>query len=309
MSSNLAANIPEKSKPGLIKRLVTRLIGILAVGLLIFAGVIAYDINNSDSLSMSHKDINQMLIKDTKQVNLFVKSIQKIPREIATILGLQKLRREEIKIVLDSILLNSPELFGTAVAFEPYAFDSKKHYSSFYHYREGDVIQFKSLDVPEYDYFNKDWYRLPKILKKPIWTEPYYDDGGGGVLMATYSVPFYFFDGIKESFNGIVTVDVSIDWLTHYFTANTKLPDNGFVTLISEKGTIISTPNKEWEINDTIFTLAVTLKIPELAEIGRELQQGKSGVKLITNTLSKKKTKIFYSTIAANKWGILYIFP
>jgi len=315
MSSTSAAdNDPQKNQPGLIKSFVKKFDAILAIGLLIIAGIFALNsiTNNnssSDSLLLSNKEIRQMLTKDTKRINLFVKSIQKIPKEIATILALQKLSKEEIDIVLESILLNSPELFGTAVAYEPHAFNEWVLRSSSYVYRKNESVYYTTLDDPKYDYFSKDWYRLPEMLQQPTWMDPYYDDGGGGVFMTTYSVPFYFFDGVKETFTGIVTVDVSIDWLTDYVTTNKKLPNSGFVVLVSENGTIISSQNKEWVVNHTIFTLAISLDVPELREIGRALQKGESGVKTIKSPLSKETMNVFYATVAANKWGIMYVIP
>ncbi len=32
-------------------------------------------------------------------------------------------------------------------------------------------------------------------LKTPVWSEPYFDEGAGNILMATYSVPFFQRDG------------------------------------------------------------------------------------------------------------------
>jgi phosphoserine phosphatase RsbU/P len=313
-SASTDDNHPETNALGAMKRLATRIDAIIVIGLFILVGVFAVNgitrhSRPPDSPYMSTKEIQQMLLKDTERMNLFVKSIQKVPKEIATILGLQKLRKEEIKIVLSSILLNSPELYGSAVAYEPYAFDRKSYYASSYVYRKDGAVQYITLDDPEYDYFHKDWYLLPKILQKPVWVEPYFDEGGGGIFMTTYAVPFSFFNGVKATFTGVATVDVSIKWLTRYFMANKKLPHKGFVMLLSGDGTILSAPNKDWVVNQTIFSLAVSLQIPELRKVGRDLQEGKSGVASLTSRLNQKAMKIFYAVVPANKWGILYIIP
>lgn len=92
--------------------------------------------------------------------------------------------------------------------------------------------------------------------------------------MTTYAVPFSYFDGVAAHFTGVVTVDVSIDWLTRFFKAEKKLPRNGYVMLLSENGTVISAPEKKWEVNHTLFSLAVALKLPKLRRVGRDLQKG-----------------------------------
>ena len=50
------------------------------------------------------------------------------------------------------------------------------------------------LATPDYDYLREDdkewpWYVTPRKLGKPMWTEPYFDEGGGEVNMVTWSVP------------------------------------------------------------------------------------------------------------------------
>ncbi len=315
MSSISAADKePEKALAELIKSFLRRLDVILVIGLLVVAGLFTFNIisknfTETESSFFSNEEMIQMLSKDAKRIDLFVQSAHKVPKEIATILSLQKLSKEEIEIIQQSILLNSPELFGTAVAFEPYYFDEGAFWSSSYVFRKDGNVYYSTLDDPEYDYFSKDWYQLPEIIQQPTWMEPYFDEGGGGAFMTTYSVPFFSFDGVKETFAGIVTVDVSIEWLTNFITANKKLPNNGFIILVSEGGTIISSPNKEWLVNHTIFTLSISLEIPELREIGRALQKGESGVKRVKSPLNEKVFNVFYASVSANKWGILYIIP
>ena len=305
------ANAP---RPGLAKRLLTRVDIILALGLLVI--VVIFAANNmmkrqgkKGTVTMSGREIRQMLEKDTERIDLFVKSIEKIPKEVATILELQQLRTEEVEIVLNSIMLNSSELFGTSVAFAPDPSGEKKVSPPLYAYRKNGEVRFTVLDDPGYDYYHKDWYLLPKILERPVWVDPYFDDGGGGVFMTTYAVPFSFFNGVAGTFTGVVTVDVSIDWLTRFFNTGKKLPNNGFVMLLSEDGTVISAPKKEWEVNHTLFSLAVTLKVPELRRVGRDLQKGNSGTARVTSPDTGETLKIFYTAVPANQWGILYIIP
>lgn len=314
-SMSTTDNGPKEPKLDLGKRLLTRVNAILVIG--IFVIVVLFTVTNmtkrpgnQDTTTMPDSQIRQMLEKNTERIDLFVKSIEKIPKEIATILELQQLRAEEIKIVLDAIMLNSSELFGTSVAFAPDLSGEKRPPKPLYAYRKNGKVRFTVLDHPGYDYSNKDWYLLPKILNRPVWVEPYFDEGGGGVFMTTYSVPFSFFDGVTTgSFTGVVTVDVSIDWLTHFFNTEKKLPNNGFVMLLSEDGTVISAQRKEWVVNHTLFSLAVFLKLPELRRVGRDLQKGKSGTAVVTSPDTGEIVKIFYAAVPANHWGILYVIP
>ena len=313
-STSTTDNGPKEPQRNIGKRLLTRIDAILVIGIFVIVVVfIATNmikrIGNQNTITMSDSQIRQILEKDTKQIDLFVKSIEKILKEIATILELHQLREEEIKIILDAITLNSSEIFGTSVAFAPNLSGEQSSPKPVYAYKKNGKVRFTLLDQPGYDYSNKDWYLLPKILNRPVWVEPYFDKGGGGVFMTTYAVPFSFFNGITSTFTGVVTVDVSIDWLTRFFNTRKKLPNNGFAMLLSEDGTVISAQEKEWVVNHTLFSLAVFLKLPELRRIGRDLQNGKSGTAVMTSPDTGEIVKIFYAAVPSNHWGILYIIP
>jgi len=72
---------------------------------------------------------------------------------------------------------------------------------------------------------------------------------------------------------------------------------------------VISAPQEEWEVNHTLFSLAVFLKLPELRRVGRDLQKGKSGTAKVMSPETGETVKIFYAAVPANHWGILYIIP
>ena len=99
---------------------------------------------------------------------------------------------------------------------------------------------------------------------------------GGNIVLSTYSVPFYSFDGTNETMTGVIAVDISIDWLSK-IVSSIKLYDGSYSVLVSENGTIISAPNPKWPYNESLFSLADENKIPVLRKIGRDLQKGKSG--------------------------------
>ncbi len=253
--------------------------------------------------------INQFqdkLSAETKRINTIIESAQSTPQDLAAILEFHDTDDAEVKILLQSVLFNNPELFGSAIAYEAYMHNKDSLYDSPFVYRTGDTIAFTNLNGPEYNYFYKDWYLIPKTLMKPSWSEPYYDEGGGNSLMSTYSVPFYKFQGDKERFYGIVTVDVSIDILTKAVVSIGKTL-KGYALLISENGTILSAPDSDLIFNETIFTLAVERKQPAFREIGRELQQGKSGYRKLVDPADQKEFYAFYSSVPANKWGLIIL--
>ncbi len=313
LSSPVSDQAAQRPRSGLVRQLFTRINLILLAGLLIIFVVLAATrltirTAASDQNALSDRDIGLMLEKDTERVNIFVSSTEKIPVDLANILDLQRLGSEEIKIVLNSIMLNKPEIYGASVTFVP-GLSQKKHPPQFtYAYRKEGQVRFSVSDIPGYEYSHKDWYLLPKIMGRPVWVDPYFDEGLGNVFMTTCAAPFSFFDGVSGTFSGVVTVDVSIDWLTGIFQRK-KLPNNGFVMMLSEDGTVISAPRKAWVVHETLFSLAEELKQPELRRIGRHIQRGETGVSSLTSARTGERVKIFYARVSSNHWGMLYLIP
>ncbi len=99
-------------------------------------------------------------------------------------------------------------IYGAALAFAPVEKSGKPVKSSPYVYRsEGKLVQKNLID--SYDYTTQDWYTLPIKSRKPVWSEPYYDEGGGEAWMITYSIPLYS-KGKNPRLIGVLTSDLVI---------------------------------------------------------------------------------------------------
>ncbi|EKD30792.1 MAG: Protein serine/threonine phosphatase [uncultured bacterium] len=287
-------------------RVIIIVLSIFGCYILFFAGEMAYKEIFRKKLRIEYH--KERLLAEVKRINTIMESAQKTPQDLAYIMEFHNAGLEEMNILMQSVLFNNEELFGGAIAFEPYKFNKDSLYFSPYVFRSADSIVNTNLNDPDYNYFYKDWYLIPKTLKKPVWSEPYFDEGGGNTLMSTYSVPFYKFDGNKEIFQGIVTVDVSIEWLKEAVESIGNVM-KGHAILISENGTIIAAQDKNWIYNETIFSLATEMNLPVLREIGRELQKGISGIKEISVFHKSKDWVAFYSSVKVNKWGMLLLIP
>jgi len=217
--------------------------------------------------------------------------------------------KAELEKVLADFVDRNKAVYGSAVAFEPYKFDKNLKRFSPYCWRENGKIETMNLDSDKYCYEVQDWYQIPREILKPVWSEPYFDDGAGAVIMSTYSVPFFRkgTDGKKE-LAGIVTVDISLLWLQK-FISSLKAVKHGYSFIMSKHGTIVNYPDISKIMHHTLFSMAEEAKDPKLREVGREMMAGKSGFVPHHCLLYNKKCWFYYTPLASNGWSLGIMYP
>ena len=167
---------------------------------------------------------------------------------------------EELRGLLKEAVDEREDLFGAALALDPrFTDDPEAGFAPYYYYRDGEMA-FSDLSQ-SYDYLLSAWFREPLSAGKAVWTEPYYDEGGGEVSMVTYSVPmFREIDG-EQVFYGVVTADMTLDEL-QYYLERMDLGERGAGFLLSRSGKILASPNPE----NWLKPWARTIPGPEEAE-------------------------------------------
>ncbi len=244
------------------------------------------------------------------RIDKVLSSIQKIPDNFAPIVELHLGSDMDMKALVALMVENNKEILGACLAFEPYSRNPKEKYFSYYFYRKNDSIAFMKLGNDQYDYFTLDWYQIPREMGKPVWSEPYFDEGGVNQLVSTYSVPIYDRRNGQKKFAGILTIDLSLDWFQEK-VGEIKVYETGFGFLISKNGVIVSHPVKEFIMNETIFSIADERGSQELRQIGRKMIRGESGFGEISyqNARNGKPSWLAYAPVTLNGWSIGVVFP
>ena len=75
-----------------------------------------------------------------------------------------------------------------------------------YWYRSGTSLAYADLAVASYQIRTKGWFTEPIAKRAAVWTEPYFDAGGGEIWMRTYSVPVI----ISGKIVAIATTDLAV---------------------------------------------------------------------------------------------------
>ncbi len=278
---------------------------------LIFLLIFTY--NYYASRRMIEKNVEEnaknLALSTVNRIEIVLRSVQELTENIACFLENSTYNKKELFQFHQITVANNPEIYGSAIAFEPYSFDKNSPAFAPYCYKENGKIGLKYLqDVLKYNYFVSDWYQIPKELNRPIWSEPYFDEGAGNIMMATYSVPFHKNVKGNRQFMGIVTADVSLEWLRDMLLS-IKILKTGYAFLISKNGTIISHYNKELIMNETIFSVAENRGDALLREIGRKMLKGESGFVPFRSIVRGRPCWMYYAPIPSSRWSIAVIFP
>jgi phosphoserine phosphatase RsbU/P len=242
------------------------------------------------------------------RIETVLQGAQKDPSLLAHALSGQKLDRETLLKRIDALLDNNPEIFGSTVAFEPYAFDPRTPDFAPYAFREGQSIKHITLADKEYRYIFQDWYQVPKELERATWSEPYFDEGAGNIMMSTYSVPFSRTKGNEPVFTGIVTADISLDWLVD-IVYHLSPYQSGFAFLISQSGVFVTHPDREAIMRQSIFSVAEAANDPELRETGRAMIRGEKGFVALRDHFAGQKAWMYYAPLPSAGWSIGVVFP
>lgn len=184
-----------------------------------------------------------------------------VPRLLAQVVESGVLRTPaELESFLRQAVERTPEGYGSCIAFEPGSLLAEEPlYAPYFYHREGKV-EFVQLGTPKYAYPEQEWFARPRDAAKAIWTEPYYDDGGGDALMTTYAVPFWR----AEGFWGIATIDIALAQLAAE-TARIRVGRTGYAFLVSRRGRVLAFPDASKVMTAQLSDLNPDLARPMMA--------------------------------------------
>lgn len=205
---------------------------------------------------------------------------------------------EKLYSITEHIVQSNEFISGSAIAFEPYYYKEYGNFYSPYSYREGDSIKSKQLGTNDYNYHYMDWYQIPRLLNTPYWSEPYYDEGGGNIIMTTYSYPIY---DNNNKIIAIFTADLSLEWFAEQVNSIKPYP-NAYNLMIGRGGTFLVHSNKEKILNETMFTSANSINDKELFSTAHNMVNGYYGMGEFER--QGKHFYLFYAPVKATGWSV-----
>ena len=206
-------------------------------------------------------------------------------------------RPDSLEAVTVRLVQSNPVICGSTVALvdrdlAPYSYDS------------GGEVLTSSLATEAYDYKNQEWFVKPLELGASYWSEPYFDEGGGNMLMTTYSVPVLDKQGRKAA---VFTADVSLDWLTE-LVGSVKVYPTAFSMLVSRTGQIMVCPVETLVMKHTIQDVAANMEdSASFNAINRTMLSGETGS--TTVKYQGKVNYVFFDGVDRTGWAMSIVVP
>ena len=203
------------------------------------------------------------------------------------------------------VVENNPVVVGSTIALVPGY--SKKHplYAP-YATRNSETgeIQTLSLATDDYDYPSQEWFTKPLELHDGYWSEPYYDEGGGNMLMTTFSMPVMDRNGKVAA---ILTADISLQWLTELMGSIEVYP-NAFSTVVSRNGQIMVCPVESLVMNKNVLQFAAESSDSDaLSSINEAMLSGQEGEMEVR--YKGEENRIYFAPVERTGWSLSIVVP
>jgi sigma-B regulation protein RsbU (phosphoserine phosphatase) len=288
-------------------------ISLLSVGSLVMFVILYYNYSISRNLALqdAKNDVQKLTELTVARIENVLQSVENVPINLASVIQ----NRDTVmfvgtRVVVEEVLLNNSLIYGASIAFAPRIEGTDTFYFAPYLYNVGDSIAFKDLANDEYRYTSKEWYTDARDSGAGGWSEPYFDQGGGEVLMATYTVPFYRDRGHGAVFAGVVTADLSLRGLQELIEG-IKFFDSGSGFLISSKGNIVTWPDIDSSDQKYVYNIFDEVKSRGVVEVLEKMTAGETGIVSLRSIEAEfnRDRWICYASVPSVNWslGILFL--
>ncbi|HQB39979.1 MAG TPA: SpoIIE family protein phosphatase [Deltaproteobacteria bacterium] len=278
---------------------------------LIFALILGYSYYSSRTMLRAEleNDARNLAMSLVYRVEARLISVGKAAEGVARALETARYDQAELSTLIRETIQANPAIYGSTVAFEPFAFSSKQRLFAPYYHRNNGRLSFSRLEdsYQQTPYLEWDWYRIPLRQEQSVWSEPYFDEGAGNVFMSTFSVPFYDTTKGTRRIRGIVTADIALASLTEMITS-VKVLRSGYAALISHRGMLLSHPERGMETTRKLSRITDEPKDSALHELSRQTSLEKPGFILHT-ARTGDRSWIYYAPIQPTGWILAVVFP
>ena len=197
--------------------------GIFTAVIVLFAALAVF-VAHRASLMMTEeaeRTVKSVVKETTARINQQLLAVETATRNFAWVVGEHLEDPDYMYRITRKLVENNEYIGGSAVAFVPDFYKEKGRIYAPYTCVSTNG-QLKSFPLP-YDYSSREWYHEATASGRARWCEPYFDEGGGEVMMCTFSVPLTNETGQVYA---VLTADVSLSGMAEYISSICPYPQS-----------------------------------------------------------------------------------
>lgn len=223
--------------------ITTRLIVLLTLALAVIMGggmLLDYRLSRQEILTRLNEEALVEIGVAVSDMENWLNGIEATTGLLGRILEQQEYSHEGLQQMLRDVVVNNDEIFGAAIAVNSKFTEDARGFAPYY-YVDNGTVSYADLAGASADYQKQPWYSTPIAAGKALWTEPYFDTGGGEVSMTTFAVPVYRIDdkGNRVAY-AVVTADVALTDLQRV-AGQLHLGESSYSLLFSKEGLMMNT--------------------------------------------------------------------
>ena len=289
-------------KPALSKKLSRRIL-LLAIPLFILA-LGAFYKNANVLLHEEAVERSVTTLNTTAQlVDNYLTTIETAAKSNAWMLE-EFFSPDSIETISRRIVGFNRSVLSCSVSTEPDVFPQYGRYFSVYSVNEGDTVI--TVRESEFEYFEKNWYKIPVQTGYPCWINPFSDFSEGTInhhdAVGSYCIPLRP-DG--RHVKGVVSVDFSFEKLRETVLATHHPYPSSYYMLIGPAGGYLIHPDTKLLFKKTIFSATDSIEHPDIIQLGREMTSGHHGTMHVT--LDNTLCHVCYCPVAETGWSLALV--
>lgn len=201
----------------------------------------------------------------------------------------------------------NPHFYSCSISMEPNFFKEYGKYYSIYSVKTGDSIHTARYGADNFSYFDLDWYKKPKDLKRGCWINPFFnvnpDSDYTPELITSYSRPLYDLSG---RFVGVIAIDLQLKWFSQTVTSVEPYPNSSSI-IIGKEGNYFVHPDTAKLMKETIFSDPDPEACEDVIPLGKDMTAGKSGMRQLR--VDGQNAFVFYRPIGHEGWSMAIVCP
>ena len=284
---------------------------LIAVGLLLVAfivyTIISIRIGQGDLIAGVEEDLQSKTNETIQLIQNRLSEAQNIASNLAIAVETGTYTDSDIRVIIESTVERNQLIHGATVGYEPNKFISNTNNWSPYYYKNPDgTLQFTQLG--DFDYFDQEWYFLPKNNLAPTLLPPYRNQSHGNVWISTWSIPFYDNQG---EFRGVAAVEIDLSKVQETFV-DLKFGNTGYAFLIDSNGTLLGIGDEGGNYQpmiDSMFAIANSNPATTWIDLINKMTNGETGFIEVTDRNSDPMYVSFAPVGLGTDWSLALVYP